>query len=114
MNAEDPKGVRGTLRLADLFEDGHERQGMALLRKAINQGWVDGFWIDYAEAKKHARELLKSDDDRVRLGAVRTLTVMAEHDLKLIEKMSGGEAPEVQVHEHRHYIVKPPRLLGEG
>ena len=102
------------MRLTDLLEDGHERQGLGLLRKAINHGWIDGFWIDYAEAKKHARELLRSDDDRVRLGAVRTLAVMADHDLKLLDRMAGGESQPVQVHEHRHYVIKPPRLLGEA
>ena len=103
-------GVRGSLRLTDLLDSHHKREGLKLLGMAIRNGWVDGFWIDYQEAKLAARALLKDDDARVRLGAVKVLTDMAAHDLKLLNAVGESEgnepAPTVVV-----YNVPAPRQL---
>lgn len=103
-------GVRGNLRLSELLEAHHKREGLKLLGMALRQGWIDGFWIDYQEAKQAARQLLKDDDARVRLGAVKVLSDMAVHDLKLLQALDDNpqaqEAPTVVV-----YNVPAPRQL---
>lgn len=106
------KGSGGRCSLADLFEPGHERMGANILARAIRYGYIDAFTIDYAAAKRKAEELAQDPDRRVAAAGAKLLVEMAKHDLKLLELANDPEA-KVKVHEHRHYVVPPPRLLSD-
>lgn len=84
-----------------------------MLARALRLGYVDIFGIDYAYAKKKAMEMTKSDDRRIQAAGTKLLVAMAAHDLKLME-LASGETREATVHEHRHFVVPPPRLIGES
>lgn len=90
----------------------------ALLRRAISQGWgLTHEDLDfYAKVLKvAAKRASESGNIREMNACVKTAAYIAsmvqadEHHADSLEV-----ADKVQVHEHRHYVVKPPRLLGEG
>ena len=107
-------GGQGACSLRDLFDPGHERQGCTMLASALKAGYVDIFSIDYPAVKRKAKELSEDEDKRVSAAGTKLLVAMAQHDLKLLELLEGAPEDRVQVHEHRHFIVPPPRVLGEG
>ncbi len=90
----------------------------ALLRRAISQGWgLTHEDLDfYAKVLKvAAKRASESGNIREMNACVKTAAYIAsmiqadEHHESTIK-----QADKVQVHEHRHYVVKPPRLLGEA
>ena len=99
-------GGRGRCALTDLIPDdpGRQRGAAELLGSAIRNGYLDAFVVPYADVKRWAEDLARSDDQRIKAAGVKLLTIMANHDLKLWGMLSGGETPNVQVNiDNRTY-----------
>lgn len=103
----------GACSLRDLFTPGHEREGARMLARALQAGYIDIFSIDYPAAKKKATEMSNDPDKRIASAGTKLLVAMAAHDLKLLELIE-PENREPIVHEHRHFVVPPPRVIGEA
>ena len=78
---------------------------------------------DLDAARHVARQILDGSPDAettmYAIGAIasiaKTMAVIEGQNQKdEIADRELEKADKVQVHEHRHYVVKPPRLLGEG
>ena len=109
------RGKSGSALLSDLIDPHRARGAANLLAQALDKGYIDGFTINYADLKAKAQTLVDSDNPRLRNAGIKLQLAMAFHDLKLVglAQESMGDKVPVQ-HEHRHFVVPPPRVLGES
>lgn len=86
-----PPGGRGQCSLADLMDPHRARGTAGLLAAAIRAGYIDAFCIDYKALKAKATELSNHEHPRIKASALKLLTAMALHDLKLAEVLDKAE-----------------------
>lgn len=110
-------GGRGECSLADLMDPKRSRGTAAMLASAIRLGYLDCFHVNYGSIKRAAEQLAQSDIPRVKMGALKLLTVMALHDLKMVEVLAKAANPEPERGDVNVSVVlqmPAPRLIGEA